>query len=94
MLFLTAASQSCWALMHELVPGKHLGGVSGFVHLMGNISGIIGPTVTGFAVQYFGGYGSAFALGATIDVVGVLAMVFVINGRATQSQPAVSRSAA
>ncbi|WP_153954054.1 MFS transporter [Cupriavidus necator] len=94
VLFLTAASQSCWALMHELVPGKHLGGVSGFVHLMGNISGIIGPTVTGFAVQYFGGYGSAFALGATIDVVGVLAMVFVINGRATQSQPAVSRSAA
>ncbi|MCY0852928.1 hypothetical protein [Cupriavidus sp. D39] len=25
----------------------------------------VGPTVAGFAVQYFGGYGSAFALGAT-----------------------------
>ncbi|EHP39944.1 major facilitator superfamily protein [Cupriavidus basilensis OR16] len=94
VLFLTASSQACWALMHELVPGKHLGGVSGFVHLLGNISGIVGPTVTGFAVQYFGGYGSAFALGATIDVVGVLAMVFVINSRTALSQPAVSSSAA
>ncbi len=94
VLFLTASSQACWALMHELVPGKHLGGVSGFVHLLGNISGIVGPTVTGFAVQYFGGYGSAFALGATIDVVGVLAMVFVINSRTELSQPAVSSSAA
>ena len=94
VLFLTASSQACWALMHELVPGKHLGGVSGFVHLLGNISGIVGPTVTGFAVQYFGGYSSAFALGATIDLVGVLAMVFVINSRTTMSQPAVSSSAA
>lgn len=94
VLFLTASSQACWALMHELVPGKHLGGVSGFVHLLGNISGIVGPTVTGFAVEYFGGYSSAFALGATIDLVGVLAMVFVINSGTTMSQPAASNSAA
>jgi MFS transporter, ACS family, aldohexuronate transporter len=81
VLFLTASSQAVWAVVHELVPSKHLGGISGFVHLMSNISGIIGPTVTGVVVQYFGGYSSGFALGATIDLIGVLAMVFVVRSR-------------
>ncbi len=81
VLFLTASSQAVWAVVHELVPGRHLGGVSGFVHLMANISGIIGPTVTGIAVQYLGGYSSGFALGATIDLIGVLAMAFVVRNR-------------
>jgi ACS family hexuronate transporter-like MFS transporter len=83
VMFLTASSQACWAMMHELVPGRHLGGVSGFVHLMSNISGIVGPTMMGFAVQYFGGYGSGFVLGAAIDLIGVLAMLIVIGRRKT-----------
>jgi MFS transporter, ACS family, hexuronate transporter len=82
-MFLTASSQACWAMMHELVPGRHLGGVSGFVHLISNISGIVGPTMMGFAVQYFGGYGSGFVLGAAIDLIGVLAMLIVIGRRKT-----------
>lgn len=81
VMFLTASSQACWATIHELVPGRHLGGISGFVHLISNISGIIGPTVMGFAVQYLGGYSSGFVLGAVIDLVGVLAMTFVIRNR-------------
>jgi ACS family hexuronate transporter-like MFS transporter len=81
VMFLTASSQACWAMMHELVPGRHLGGVSGFVHLMSNISGIVGPTMMGIAVQYFGGYGSGFVLGAAIDLIGVLAMLIVIGRR-------------
>jgi MFS family permease len=79
VLFLTASSQAVWAVVHELVPGRHLGGVSGFVHLMSNISGIVGPTITGFAVEYFGGYSSGFALGATIDLIGVLAMALFVR---------------
>jgi predicted MFS family arabinose efflux permease len=78
---LTAASQSIWALEHELVPGKYLGGVSGFIHLLSNISGIVGPAIMGFAVQYLGGYSSGFALGATVDLIGVLAMIFFVRTR-------------
>jgi ACS family hexuronate transporter-like MFS transporter len=85
VMFLTASSQSCWATLHELVPGKHLGSVSGFVHLLSNISGIIGPTMMGIAVQYFGGYSSGFVLGAVIDLIGVLAMIFLV--RAQSSPP-------
>ena len=59
-----------------------MGGVSGFIHLLSNISGIIGPTATGFAVQYFGGYSSAFAIASALAVAGVVAMaVFVKSPR-------------
>ncbi len=78
VMMLTSSVQSCWATIHEIVPETRVGGVSGFIHLLSNISGIIGPTATGFAVQYFGGYSSAFAIASALAVAGVLAMaVFV-----------------
>jgi ACS family hexuronate transporter-like MFS transporter len=91
VMFLTASSQSCWATLHELVPGKHLGSVSGFVHLLSNISGIIGPTMMGIAVQYFGGYSSGFVLGAAIDLIGVLAMIFFVRAHRS-GEPMVRRA--
>ncbi|CAM2197079.1 Hexuronate transporter [Paraburkholderia kururiensis] len=92
VLFLTASSQAVWAVVHELVPGTHLGAVSGFVHLIANISGIVGPTLTGIAVEHFGGYSSGFALGATIDLIGVLAMTFVVRSRGSM-RPVTSGAA-
>jgi hypothetical protein len=50
--------------------------------------------VTGFAVEYFGGYGSGFALGASIDLIGVLAMAFLINQRSVPSRTLTEGSAA
>ncbi len=78
VMLLTGSVQSCWATIHELVPERRVGGVSGFIHLLSNISGIIGPGVTGLAVQYLGGYASVFLIGAAIAALGALAMaVFV-----------------
>ena len=74
VMLLTSSVQSCWATIHELVPEKRVGGVSGFIHLLSNISGIIGPTATGLAVQYLGGYESAFVIAAVIAGAGVIAM--------------------
>jgi len=73
-MMLTSSVQSCWATIHEIVPETRVGGVSGFIHLLSNISGIIGPTATGLAVQYFGGYSSAFAIASALAVAGVVAM--------------------
>jgi hypothetical protein len=42
--------------------------------MLSNISGIVGPTVTGIAVQYFGGFSSAFVIAAALSVAAVLAM--------------------
>lgn len=75
VLMLTSSVQSCWATIHELVPEARVGGVSGFIHLLSNISGIIGPTATGFAVQYLGGYASAFVIAAA----GVVAMAIFVR---------------
>ncbi|WP_342105154.1 MFS transporter [Methylobacterium sp. SI9] len=86
VLMLTSSVQSCWATIHELVPEARVGGVSGFIHLLSNISGIIGPTATGFAVQYLGGYASAFVIAALIAAAGVIAMaIFVRRPRLPES---------
>jgi ACS family hexuronate transporter-like MFS transporter len=90
LLFLTASCQSIWAIQHEIVPLRRQGGVGGFIHFLSNLSGIIGPALTGFLIQYFGGYHSAFLFGALIDFAGVLAMVFFIHSR----RPVTSRMAA
>ncbi|SDM21611.1 Sugar phosphate permease [Methylobacterium phyllostachyos] len=79
VLMLTSSVQSCWATIHELVPETRVGGVSGFIHLLSNISGIIGPTATGFAVQYLGGYASAFVIAALIAAAGVIAMTIFVR---------------
>jgi ACS family hexuronate transporter-like MFS transporter len=81
LLFLTASCQSIWAIQHEIVPLRRQGSVGGFIHFLSNLSGIIGPALTGFLIQYFGGYHSAFLFGALIDFAGVLAMVFFIHSR-------------
>jgi ACS family hexuronate transporter-like MFS transporter len=79
IMLMTAAAQACWATVRELVPTARVGGVSGFVGMISNISGIIGPAVTGFTVQYFGGFNSAFVVAAVIALVGALAMAMFVN---------------
>ena len=79
IMLLTASVQSCWATIHELVPPVRVGGVSGFIHLLSNISGIIGPSATGYAVQYFGGFNSAFFLAGGAAVAGVIAMTIFVR---------------
>lgn len=77
--FISAAGQAHWVINHELYPRRHVGGVGGFIHLMGNISGIVGPAITGMAVQHFGGFEVAFKLCTAIDAVGVLAMILLVH---------------
>jgi MFS transporter, ACS family, hexuronate transporter len=79
VMLLTASVQSCWATIHELVPAVRVGGVSGFIHLLSNISGIIGPALTGFAVQYLGGFNSAFFLAGGAAAAGVVAMTICVR---------------
>jgi ACS family hexuronate transporter-like MFS transporter len=55
-----------------------MGAASGFVHLIANCAGIVGPAVTGFIVQGTGVFTSAFLLAGAIAVVGaVLVTIFV-----------------
>ncbi|MDQ7977240.1 MFS transporter [Paraburkholderia sp. SARCC-3016] len=81
LLFLTGSCQSIWAVQHEILPLHRQGGVGGFIHFLSNLSGIIGPALTGVLIQYFGGYHSAFLFGALIDFAGVLAMLLFVHSK-------------
>src|ERR1700754_1009487 len=81
LLFLTGSCQSIWAVQHEILPLHRQGGVGGVIHFLSNLSGIIGPALTGVLIQYFGGYHSAFMFGALIDFAGVLAMLLFVQSK-------------
>jgi MFS family permease len=70
-------------VIQDTVRRENVGGVGGFVHLLANLAGIIGPAVTGFIVQATNGhYGSAFVLAGAIAVLGALcALVFIREPR-------------
>ena len=69
-IYLTGAAY--WAILQEAVHREHLGATSGFVHLIANCAGIIGPAVTGFIVHTTGAFTSAFLLAGGVALVGAL----------------------
>ena len=75
-VYLTGATY--WAIIQETVQSEHVGATSGFVHLIANCAGIIGPAVTGFIVQATGVFTYAFLLAGGIALLGaLLAAIFV-----------------
>ena len=89
-LFLLMAPQNCWVLVQEIVPAGQVGGVGGFVHLLANTAGIFGPALTGFIVQYGGGYGASFLLSGALAFAGAMAVLIVVRS----NQPAIAGAVA
>ena len=44
----------------------------GVQNALGNVSGIVGPIITGLIIDYLGGYGYAFAVAAAVSAFGAL----------------------
>jgi ACS family hexuronate transporter-like MFS transporter len=78
-LFIAFVSLNCWLLVQDLVPPSRVGGVGGFVHLLANLSGIIGPAVTGFIIQYGGGYSLSFLVAGGVPVLAALAVLMFVR---------------
>jgi MFS family permease len=75
-VYLTGATY--WVIVQDVVSAEHVGAASGFVHLIANSAGIVGPAVTGFIVQATGAFTSAFLLAGGVAFLGALAAaVFV-----------------
>ncbi|MBN3726080.1 MFS transporter [Burkholderia sp. Ac-20379] len=79
IFFLYVTGSVYWAVIQDTVRRENVGGVGGFVHLLANLAGVIGPAVTGFIVEAtHGAYGAAFILAGAIAVLGALcAYVFI-----------------
>lgn len=79
-LFFMHLSVNCfWAIVLDTVESKHVGGVSGFVHMVASTAGIISPAMTGFLVQWTGVFTSAFVLAGGVAVLGALSVFFLVK---------------
>jgi len=76
-IYLTGATY--WAIIQGEVRSEHVGAASGFVHLIANSAGIIGPAVTGAIVQATGAFTSAFLLAGGIALVGAVAVAAFVK---------------
>ena len=68
-----------WAITQTLAGPKMSGRWTGFQNFVGNLAGIIAPTVTGFVVGYTGRFFAAFAIMAAVSLLGALSYFFVIG---------------
>ncbi|ARJ43098.1 MFS transporter [Pantoea alhagi] len=87
IFFLYITGAIYWAIIQDVVHKSRVGGISGFIHLIGSLSGIIGPVVTGFIVQHTGKFDSAFVLAGVIAALGAMLVLFVIKSPKATSKP-------
>lgn len=79
VFFLYLTGITYWAIIQDIVHPDRVGGVSGFMHFLANTSGIIGPTATGFIVEYSGSFTSAFLLAGGLAVAGSLCVACFVK---------------
>ena len=79
IFFLYVTGAIYWAIIQDVVHKSRVGGASGFIHLIGSVSGIVGPIVTGYIVQSTGKFDSAFILAGTIAALGAVLVLLVIK---------------
>jgi len=90
-MYLTA--NTYWAIILDTVETSRIGGVSGFVHLIANLAGIVAPAVTGYLVEWTGSFTSAFVLTGAIAVSGALGVAAFVRDPGLQSIPKASPAA-
>ncbi|WP_322106750.1 MFS transporter [Paraburkholderia sp. J41] len=93
--FLYVTGSVYWAVIQDTVRRENVGGVGGFVHLLANLAGVIGPAVTGFIVEAtHGAYGAAFVLAGGVAILGALcAFIWIREPRASGSSARPARAA-
>jgi MFS family permease len=79
-LYLTGATY--WAIIQETVHPKHVGAVGGYVHLIANCAGVVGPAATGLIVQATGSFTSTFVLAGGIGLSGALLVAIFVKDSA------------
>ena len=87
IFFLYITGAIYWAIIQDVVHKSRVGSNSGFIHLVGSLSGIIGPVVTGFIVHHTGKFDSAFVLAGVVAAVGALLVLFVIKEPKATTKP-------
>jgi sugar phosphate permease len=85
VFFMYLTGNTYWAIILDTISKGRVGGVSGFVHLIANLAGIVAPAATGYMVQASGSFTSAFVLTGAIAVLGALSVAVFVRQPATQT---------
>ena len=85
---------ACWAVPIDIAP-NHAGVITGCMNTLGNLGGLVGPLVVGYAVQQLGSWSLPFYVTAGVYALGA-AMWLVIdpNTSATRGLPLDARAGA
>lgn len=84
-VFAYMTPQACWSLLQDIVPAERIGTAGGFVHLLANLAGILSPAITGFLIQYGGGYSSAFLLASVLALTGMVLLALFVRERSVNT---------
>jgi MFS transporter, ACS family, hexuronate transporter len=95
VFFMYLTGHTYFSLILDTIEKNRVGSVSGFVHLIANLAGIVAPAVTGYMVEASGSFTSAFALAGAIAVLGALSVAVFVHPPRAEAQtlwPAVSQA--
>jgi MFS transporter, ACS family, hexuronate transporter len=93
VFFMYLTGHTYFTLILDTIEKGRVGGVSGFVHLIANLAGIVAPAASGYMVQASGSFTSAFVLTGAIAVLGALSVAIFVRTPSAEAQvlrPAVS----
>lgn len=85
--FLMLAAPAYWALIQDAVPSHQVGTASGFMHGLANLSGIVGPAITGYLIQQSGTYSAGFILAGTLGIIGALIVALLVGRNTLEPLP-------
>ncbi len=76
---LSAAAPVGWSAPSLIVHGDNVGSVGGIVNFSNQISGLLAPIITGYAVTWTHSFAVAFYVAAAYLVLGILAYLFLLR---------------
>jgi MFS transporter, ACS family, glucarate transporter len=89
---------ACWAVPIDIAP-NHAGVITGCMNTLGNLGGLVGPLVVGYAVQQLGSWAIPFYVTAAVYAFGAAMWLLIdptrtiVSGYET-TRPAVTETAA
>jgi len=78
-IFMGAWSSNHWAFSQLLAGPETAGRWTGVQNCLGNLAGIFGPAITGFALQATHSFFAAFAIACGLLIIGVLGYWIVVG---------------
>jgi MFS family permease len=79
VVFFGIAASTVWAVTQTLAGPQAAGRWTGFQNFIGNLAGVVAPTITGLVLDRTGQFYWAFAILTAVALAGSVCFVFVIG---------------